>query len=179
MVGVIGPDLCVLQSEDTGAVCGLGQPGEGSASPHCPHAHLCCPLQSASGTTMQAAQSWMCFTKVKVLLMIWSSTLTSAPGFYSGVPGSGGGASPPAVPAFSGPGEQQSTDALPGCRGTGQAGPGGRGPWIQCVHLPALLRQVLKPAARRTYWSDLSSKYRLKTKERVLTHQLSAGCSDT
>lgn len=105
--------------------------------------------------------------------MFWSLTLTSEPGFHSRVPGSRGGASPPAVLAFSGPGEQQSSDALPGCRGSGPVGPGGRGPWFQRVCLPPLLRQVIILAACGHHWSctniEVSSKCQQKTKEGAST----------
>lgn len=38
------------QSEDSGAVCGDREDGEGSTPSDCPDSHLCCPLQSVEGT---------------------------------------------------------------------------------------------------------------------------------
>lgn len=108
---------------------------------HTVHMHICAALCSL-------LQVLPCnCTEASALFLRWSLTpehcvSCSASGFCSGLPGPGGGARPPAGPAGSGPGEQQSSDALRGCRGSGPAGPGGQGPWFQRLRLAALLRQV-------------------------------------
>lgn len=43
--------LCLSQSQDAGAVCGDSEPAEGSTAADRPDTRLCCPLQSAQGTT--------------------------------------------------------------------------------------------------------------------------------
>lgn len=105
---------------------------------HTVHMHICAALCSLLQVLHCSCN------EVSVFIVVWSLTPEhcvsySAPGFYSGLSGSRGGARPPAGLAVSGPGEQQSPDALPGCRGSGPVGPGGGGPWFQCLRLAALL----------------------------------------
>lgn len=48
--GIMSP---VCQGEDTGAVCGNGEPAKGSTPADYPDSPLCCPLQSAQGTASE------------------------------------------------------------------------------------------------------------------------------